>query len=160
MKKPNFRQAEEGTTVEEVCRKAGISFQTYYRWRKKYGGLMPSEMKRLRQIEEENNRLKRIREIAETRVRWGYGRIHVLLRREGGAVVETLRRVTAVHGVPAEIRPDNGPEFVSKDLDLWAWSNGVKLDFSRPGKPTDNAFIESFNASFRAGTKCARSHSA
>lgn len=53
-----------------------------------------------------------------------------------------------------------GPDFVSKDLDRWAWSNGVKLDFSRPGKPTDNAFIESFNASFRAGTKCARSHSA
>lgn len=37
-----LRQAEEGTTVEEVCRKAGISIQTYYRWRKKYGGLMPS----------------------------------------------------------------------------------------------------------------------
>lgn len=55
-----LRQAEEGTTVEEVCRKAGISIQTYYRWRKKYGGLMPSEMKRLKQLEEENSRLKRI----------------------------------------------------------------------------------------------------
>lgn len=55
-----LRQAEEGTAVEEVCRKAGISQQTYYRWRKKYGGLMPSEMKRLKQLEEENGRLKRI----------------------------------------------------------------------------------------------------
>ncbi|EKV30496.1 Mobile element protein [Caenispirillum salinarum AK4] len=55
-----LRQAEEGTAVEEVCRKAGISVQTYYRWRKKYGGLMPSEMKRLRQLEEEDGRLKRI----------------------------------------------------------------------------------------------------
>jgi putative transposase len=55
-----LRQAEEGTSVEEVCRKAGISVQTYYRWRKKYGGLMPSEMKRLRQLEEENQRLKRL----------------------------------------------------------------------------------------------------
>ncbi len=55
-----LRQAEEGTSVEEVCRKAGISQQTYYRWRKKYGGLMPSEMKRLRQLEEENQRLKRL----------------------------------------------------------------------------------------------------
>lgn len=55
-----LRQAEEGTTVEEVCRKAGISIQTYYRWRKKYGGLMPSEMKRLKQLEEENKRLKTI----------------------------------------------------------------------------------------------------
>ncbi len=55
-----LRQAEEGTSVEEVCRKAGISQQTYYRWRKKYGGLMPSEMKRLKQLEEENARLKRL----------------------------------------------------------------------------------------------------
>ncbi len=55
-----LRQAEEGTSVEEVCRKTGISVQTYYRWRKKYGGLMPSEMKRLKQLEEENKRLKTI----------------------------------------------------------------------------------------------------
>ena len=55
-----LRQAEEGTRVDEVCRKAGISQQTFYRWKKKYGGLMPSEMKRLKQLEEENGRLKRI----------------------------------------------------------------------------------------------------
>lgn len=55
-----LKQAEDGTTVEEVCRKAGISIQTYYRWRRKYGGLMPSEMKRLKQLEEENVRLKRL----------------------------------------------------------------------------------------------------
>ena len=55
-----LRQAEEGTTVEEVCRKAGISQATYYNWRNKYGGLMPSEMKRLKQLEEENQRLKRV----------------------------------------------------------------------------------------------------
>ena len=46
--------------VEDVCRKAGISIQTYYRWRKKYGGLMPSEMKRLKLLEEENARLKKL----------------------------------------------------------------------------------------------------
>ena len=55
-----LRQGEEGASVEEVCRKAGISIQTYYRWRKKYGGLMPSELKRLKQLEEENRRLKRL----------------------------------------------------------------------------------------------------
>lgn len=54
------KQAEDGTTVEEVCRKAGISIQPYYRRRTKYGVLMRSEMKRLRQIEEENSRLKRL----------------------------------------------------------------------------------------------------
>lgn len=178
---------------------------------------------------------KRIREIAETRVRYGYRRIHVLLRREGwqvnakrvyrlyreqglqlrnktpkrkvsaklredrcppagpnevwamdfmsdhlfdgrririltivdafsrlspgidvrfsyrgGDVVATLERVAELYGVPKSIRVDQGPEFISKDLDLWAYMNGVTLDFSRPGKPTDNAFIESFNGKFRA----------
>ena len=178
---------------------------------------------------------ERIRDIAETRVRYGYRRIHVLLRREGwpvnrkrvyrlyreeglqlrnktpkrkasaklrddrspasapnevwamdfmseqlfngrririltivdaftrispaidvrysyrgSDVVDTLERVTEELGTPKTIRVDQGPEFVSKALDLWAWLNGVTLDFSRPGKPTDNAFIESFNGSFRA----------
>ena len=55
-----LRQAEEGTAVAEVCRKAGISEATYYVWRKKFGGPMPSEMKRLKQLEEENGKLKRI----------------------------------------------------------------------------------------------------
>lgn len=55
-----LKQADDGVSVEEVCRKAGISQQTYYRWRKKYAGLMPSELRRLKQLEEENNRLKRM----------------------------------------------------------------------------------------------------
>jgi putative transposase len=55
-----LRQVDEGVAVGEICRKLGISEPTYYRWRKKYGGLMPSEMKRLRQLEEENQRLKRL----------------------------------------------------------------------------------------------------
>jgi hypothetical protein len=50
---------EEGTAVGEICRKAGISEARFYNWRKKYGGLMPSEMKRLRQLEEENGKLKK-----------------------------------------------------------------------------------------------------
>jgi putative transposase len=179
--------------------------------------------------------MKRIKEIAETRVRYGYRRIYVLLRREGwlvnskrvcrlyremglqlrnkspkrrvkarlredrtaattanqvwamdfvhdqlfdgrkiriltivdtvtrlspaievrqqfrGAdVVETLERVSREIGYPKTIRVDNGPEFVSKELDLWAFMRGVTLDFSRPGKPTANAFIESLNGKFRA----------
>ena len=55
-----LRQAEQGTRVEEVCRKAGVSEATYYNWRRRYGGLMPSEMKRLKQLEEENQRLKKL----------------------------------------------------------------------------------------------------
>ena len=55
-----LRQAEEGTPVAEVCRKPGISEASFYAWRKKYGGLMPSEMKRLKQLEEENQQLKKL----------------------------------------------------------------------------------------------------
>ncbi len=55
-----LRQAETGTKVAEVCRKLGISSQTFYSWKKKYGGLGVSELRRLRQLEEENGRLKRM----------------------------------------------------------------------------------------------------
>lgn len=53
-------QAEDGTSIAEVSRKAGIAEATFYNWRKKYGGLMPSEMKRLKMLDEENARLKRL----------------------------------------------------------------------------------------------------
>lgn len=184
---------------------------------------------------------QRIKEIAETRVRYGYRRIHVLLRREGWAVnqkriyrlykglglqlrnktpkrrvkaklredrkppiranetwamdfvhdqlvtgtkirvltivdtfsryssaivprlrfrapdvIEVLERVGAEIGLPGTIRVDQGSEFISRDLDLWAYQRNVTLDFSRPGKPTDNAFIESLNGKFRM--ECLNAH--
>ena len=55
-----LKQVEDGASVAEVCRKAGIADATFYNWRKKYGGLMPSEMKRLKLLEEENSKLKRL----------------------------------------------------------------------------------------------------
>jgi putative transposase len=64
-------------------------------------------------------------------------------------VVEVLERVGWQGGSPETIRVDQGTEFVSRDLNLWAYQRGVTLDFSRSGKPTDNAFIEAFNG-FRA----------
>jgi putative transposase len=82
--------------------------------------------------------------------------IHVAQRIRGIEVVEVLDRVSKEHGKPRTIRVDNGPEFISKDVDLWAYWNHVKLDFSRPGKPTDNAYIESFNARFRL--ECLNEH--
>lgn len=75
--------------------------------------------------------------------------IGVGYRYTGYDVVKTLEWATQRCGMPRSIRVDNGPEFVSKELDLWAYTNDVTLDFSRPGKPTDNAFIESFNARVR-----------
>ncbi|MEN7431163.1 IS3 family transposase [Chromobacterium sp. TRC.1.1.SA] len=294
-------QAKSGTIVAEVYRKMGISEATFYNWKKKSGGLGVSELRRLKQLEEENARLKRmvtdlsldkqmlqevipkkavrparkrelanflidayrvsirratavvqlrqasyfyrphprddraerqrIREIAATRIRYGARRIHILLRREGWLinhkktyriyceeglnlrrkrrvaaahrqirpaasnlnacwsmvfvvdqlfnsrqiraltvvdnfsreslaitvdcalkavdVVATMRHVQALRGTPQRIQVDNGSEFISMALDQWAYEQGVTLDFSRPGKPTDNAFIESFNGSLR-----------
>ena len=55
-----IKQGEDGMPVAEVCRKAGISQATYFNWKKQYAGLMPSEMKRLREMEDENKRLKKI----------------------------------------------------------------------------------------------------
>lgn len=55
-----LRQADNGVKVEEVCRKLGISDATFYNWKKKYGNLGVSELKKLKQLEEENNRLKQI----------------------------------------------------------------------------------------------------
>ncbi len=74
----------------------------------------------------------------------------------GEDVVATLERVFRTVGYPKAIRVDQGSEFISRDLDLWAYAKGVTLDFSRPGKPTDNAFAEAFNSSARAECMNAR----
>ena len=88
----------------------------------------------------------------------------------GEDVVNTLEQVCRRIGFPKAIRvgseekelikwinsPRGGSEFISRDLDLWAYANNVMLDFSRPGKPTDNAFIESFNGRLRQ--ECLNTH--
>ncbi|CAL1125064.1 unnamed protein product [Cladocopium goreaui] len=280
-----LRQAESGTPVPEIIRKMGVSEPTFYRWRKKYAGLGVAEVRRLKQLEEENKKLKqlvadlklrvayqvserracsalgfprsshryesvrderaelrvRLRDLAASRVHYGYRRLHILLQREGWQVghtlvyriykeeglsirrrrprrnrscqvredrpsttcmnqcwsmdfmadqlfngrrfrlltlvdnfsreslairvgqklkgddvVSVLEEVTRLRGKPKSIRVDNGPEFISKSLDWWAYFNEVKLDFSRPGKPTDNAYIESFNG--RVRQECLNEH--
>jgi putative transposase len=65
------------------------------------------------------------------------------------AVVAVLDRLKATIGLPKRLAVDNGPEFISNALDTWADQHGVQLEFSRPGKPTDSAFVESFNGHFR-----------
>ncbi|WP_372557766.1 IS3 family transposase [Yersinia sp. 1652 StPb PI] len=299
-----LKQAELGTSVPEVCRKLGISDATFYTWRKKYGGISPSELKHMRQLEEENLRLKRlvadlsldkamlqdvlakkkltlarlrewvrdlqarygaserqicfalrlsrssfryssvaaddsalrlrIREITETRIHYGYRRVHVMLRREGWRdnhkriyrlyceqglslrlkrprrnksaqrrqpqpqglypnhvwgmdfvsdalfdgrrlrlltvidlytreclgicvgqnlrsteVAEMLNNIALRRPLPQLLKTDNGSEFAGKMLDKWVYERGIRIDFSRPGTPTDNATVESFNGRLR-----------
>jgi len=76
--------------------------------------------------------------------------IHVGQGIKGYQVVEVLEELRLFKGAkPKKIQVDNGSEFISKEMDRWAYEQKVELVFSRPGKPTDNAYIESFNGSFR-----------
>jgi putative transposase len=68
---------------------------------------------------------------------------------KGEDVVRVLTAITYGRGLPRTIKSDNGSEFISKVMDKWACERGVELDFSRPGSPTDNANVESFNGRLR-----------
>jgi len=70
--------------------------------------------------------------------------------------VGVWNRIRQDRGVPKMLYCDDGAEFTSQIMDLWAYQNGVQIDFSRPGKPTDNAHVESFNGTFRA--ECLDAH--
>jgi putative transposase len=299
-----LRQAEAGTPVGEICRKLGVSEQSFYRWKKRFGALGVSELRELRQLRDENRKLKglvadlsllqddpprgaqkkmvrpaarralvqwareayqvserracravgversmvryrsrrpsqqplrtRLRELAGVRLRAGYQQLHVLLRREGwrvnhkrvyrlyteeglalrrrrprrhrsavararlpaptqpneqwamdfmhdtladgravriltvldvygrecvalvgaatfsgGDVARALTEASTARGLPQRITVDNGTEFTSRMLDHWAYWQHVALEFSRPGKPVDNTFIEAFNGTLR-----------
>lgn len=82
--------------------------------------------------------------------------IHVGRSLGGADVVGVLQRIAVRQGPPARIYCDNGSEFAGRSVDLWAYANQVTLEFSRPGKPTDNAYIESFNGSLR--DECLNTH--
>jgi len=71
------------------------------------------------------------------------------LKLKGENVVEVLNRLVARHGAPKYVFVDNGSEFTGRLMDMWAYHHGVRLDFSRPGKPTDNSYVETFNGSLR-----------
>ena len=74
----------------------------------------------------------------------------------GERVVRVLNRVAEQRPLPKMIRVDHGPEFTSLAMDAWAHAKGVKLAFIQPGKPTQNAYIESFNGRFR--DECLNDH--
>ena len=74
----------------------------------------------------------------------------------GETIANTLDLLKQTRHLPNRIKVDNGPEFISKTLDAWAYFNNVKLDYSRLGTPTDNAYMESFNGSLR--DECLNTH--
>jgi putative transposase len=82
--------------------------------------------------------------------------IEVGQRLTGDDVAATLNRIKSRRRLPRTIKVDNGSEFISKVMDRWAYEHRVELDFSRPGRPIDNAKIESFNARLRE--ECLNAH--
>ena len=82
--------------------------------------------------------------------------IHVAPTIKAEDVVNVLQGIVAQRAKPQRIQADNGPEFVSLALDQWAYQRNITIDFSRPGTPTDNPFIESFNGRFR--DECLNTH--
>ncbi|MGA9828629.1 MAG: IS3 family transposase [Rhodanobacteraceae bacterium] len=304
-----LKQAEAGMPIKELCRKHGFSDASFYLWRRRFGGMSVPDAKRLRELESENAKLKkllaealldadalrvvargkflspqarreavsimraktdiserracallglsrtvlhytpqprdeglqkRLIELAGERRRFGYRRLHILLEREGfevnhkrvhrlyrlaglavrrrrkrdrvaverrpllipsgpnhtwsmdfvfdaladgrpikcltvvddctkeaieiavakringQGVADILDAVCRFRGYPAAIRTDQGPEFTGRSLDQWAHANDVKLILIQPGKPTQNAYIESFNGKFR--DECLNEH--
>ncbi len=82
--------------------------------------------------------------------------IEVDMSLPGRRVVSVLERLAEMRGLPRSITVDNGPEFISKALDVWAYEQGLTLRFIEPGKPQQNAYIESFNGKFR--DECLNEH--
>jgi putative transposase len=75
---------------------------------------------------------------------------------KGENVVQVLSRICKQRAAPKALYCDHGSEFTSQAMDLWAYHTGVEIDFSRPGKPTDNAYVESFNGTLRS--ECLDAH--
>ena len=82
--------------------------------------------------------------------------IHVGQSLKGEDVVGILNGIVRQRGKPQTIKADNGSEFISKVMDKWAYERSIEIDFSRPGKPTDNAMVESFNGRLRQ--ECLNEH--
>ena len=157
-----LKEADAGAKTKDLCRKHGISEATFYNWKAKYGGMTVSEARRLRELEAENSKLKRLLAEAELDKAalkdWNREclAIEVDTSITGRRVVGVLERLADLRGLPASITVDHGPEFEGQVLDAWAYQRGVRLSFIRPGKPVENAYIESFNGKFR--DECLNEH--
>ena len=150
-----LREQEAGVAVAELCRKHGVSSPTFYKWKAKFGGLDVSEARRLKALEDENAKLKRMladamldnvayddctREclalVADTSI-------------GGRRVARELDAIIGWRGKPATIVSDNGTELTSNAILEWADQRKVDWHYIAPGKPQQNGFSESFNGKLR-----------
>ena len=143
-----IRQAKAGTPVDDLCRQLGVSDATFYAW-KKYAHLGVSELRRLRQHDTlADGHMFRVLTVVD---HWSRQSpvLEAGFRMSGEMVGQVLDRALNGTQGPRSITVDHGTEFQSRAFEDWAYRRGVQLDFIRPGKPVDNAFIESFNGRLR-----------
>jgi transposase InsO family protein len=148
-----------GVSVSSVGRAHGINANQVFQWRKLYRqGLLDAASGRERirllpVVASEEERLPDGRWIRVLTVVDQFTRECLTLCADntlsGEKVATALDKVIALRGAPQSITVDNGTEFTSKALDLWAYKNGVHLDFIRPRKPVENGYVESFNGKLR-----------
>ncbi|AYR24491.1 hypothetical protein RC54_11880 [Herbaspirillum rubrisubalbicans] len=123
-----LREAEvmsaQGKTASEISRQLGVTEQTYFRWRKEYGGL---------KIDQATRRCLAL---------------HVARQIRSNDVIDIQAEAMVTYGVPAYLRSDNGPEMVAKNLRRWLASVGSKTLYIEPGSPWENGYCESFNGKF------------
>ncbi len=143
-----LREAEihinQGISIAEASRKIGITQQTYYRWRKEYGGLRIEQAKRLKGLEKENARLKKL--VTDLSLD---NAILVKRRITSQDVIDQLFELIIFKGIPEHIGSDNGPEFTANAVIGWLNRLGIKTLFIEPGSPWENGYIESFNGKLR-----------
>ena len=128
-----IKEQEAGMATADVCRRHGLSPATFYKLKAKYGGMDVSDAQRLKALEDENGNLCLI---ADTSL-------------SGARVARELDALVRIYGKPTCIVSDNGTEFTSRAILKWAEQNDVAWHYIDPGKPQQNAFIESFNGSLR-----------
>ncbi len=145
-----LRQVESGVQATEVCRTMGVSEQTFYIWKRRFGTSQPNARWRMDFVADSLTDGRRMRTLTV---------VDVLTREclstdidmslNARKVVAILQRIRQHRALPTFITVDNGSEFISKQMDDWAYQAGVALGFIRPGQPVENCYIESFNGRLR-----------
>jgi len=146
-----LRQVEGGSPVADVCLQMGVSEATFDIWKKKDAHLGVAELRQLRSLKDEHARQKRPFRVLTVVDQWSRQSpiLEVASSLSGATVGQALDRVLPAGTTLRSVTLDHGTEFTARALEGWAFQRGVQLDFTRPGKPVDNAFIESFNGRLR-----------
>lgn len=140
-----LKEHQAGFSAKQLCGKHGILDATFYNWRSKYGGMEVSKARRLRALEEENRKLKKLlaASMPDNSI-------------SGIRVARQLDRIAEMRGYPCMVVSDNGAELTSNAMLSWQHDAQVEWRYIAPGKPMHIGFVESFNGRLR--DECLNEH--